>query len=277
MKKILLCTLMICELATCASAQMGKSFLGRTVKGEIVSADQATREITIKYPGEKGPEVFSGFLVEGYKKKLPDGSQREIMMSDLPPGMRVMALYKDAEQKVGGKKQRVYRIISILSVGKDDFARLRSQLNIDPDTPVEKAENAALPQSAPLKLYVATAYPAVQESVAKWINQWNQKNAGKYGEVQFVADLDHADACVVVAKGADTMVSSIQADMYYEGNKIDANWKYATGYLAVKAPEGFKVLMMMTHIVLSTNDGDAVSANGLTSELERRLKLRGKK
>ena len=277
MKKILPCTLVVCVVSSYAPAQMRKSMLGRTVTGEIVSADQATREITIKYPGEKGPEVFSGFLVEGYKKKLSDGSQREIMMSDLPPGMRVMVLYKDAEQKVDGKKQKVYRIISILSVGKDDFARLRSQLNIDPDTPVENAENAALPQSSPLKLYVATAYQGVLESVGQWLNKWNEKNAEKYGQVQFVSELDRADAYVVVAKGSDSIVSSIQSDMYYEGNKIDGNWTFATGYLAVKTPDGLKVLRMARLVVLSTRDGDAINANGFTSELERRLKARGKK
>ena len=269
--------MVLCALTSYAFAQKKKSFLGQTVTGEIVSADQATREITIKYPGENGPEVFSGFLVEGYKKKLSDGSQREIMMSDLPPGMRVTVLYKDAEQKVGGQKKKIYRIISILSLGKDDFVRLRSQLNIDPDTPAENAEDAALPQSSPLKLYVATAYQGVLDSVAGWLNKWNQKNAEKYGEVQFVSERDRADVYIVVAKGSDSMVTSIQADVYSEGNKVDGNWTYATGYLAVKAPEGLKVLRMARLIVLSTKDGDAVNANGFTSELERRLKARGKK
>jgi hypothetical protein len=276
MKKVLLCTLVLCTLTSYAFAQMRQTMIGRTVTGEIVSTDQTTREITIKYPGEKGPEMFTGFLVEGYKKKLKDGSQREIMMSDLPAGMRVMMLYKDAEQKVGGKKQKIYRITSVLSLGKDDFARFRSQLNIDPDTPVEKAEDAPLPQS-PLKLYVSTSYPGVLDSVAEWLNKWNQKYAEKYGEVQFVSELDRADVYVVAAKGADSMIASIQADVYHEGNKVDGNWTFGTGYLAVKTPDGLKVLRMARLIVLSTKDGDAVSANGFTSELERRLKARGKK
>lgn len=277
MKRLLLLVAVVCTLTSYGFAQQRKTFLGQTITGEIVSTNQATREITIEYPGEKGPETFTGVLVEGYKKKLSDGSQREIMMSDLPPGMRVMVLYKNAEQKVGDQKKKIYRITSILSLGKDDFVRLRSQLNIDPDTPVQKTEDAALPQSSPLRVYVASAYEGVNETVAEWLNNWNKKNAEKYGEVQFVAELDRADVYIVAAKGADSLVSSLQADWYHEGNKIDANWTFGTGYLAVKTPEGLRVLLMARLIVLSTKDGDAVNAKLFTSDLERRLKARGKK
>src|SRR5215467_1801823 len=104
MKKLLLCLALLCALTSYAFAQKTKTFLGDMVVGEVVSSDQATREITIKYPGENGPESFSGFLVEGYKQKLSDGSQREFLMSYLTPGMRVRLLYKNAEQNVGGQK-----------------------------------------------------------------------------------------------------------------------------------------------------------------------------
>jgi hypothetical protein len=57
--------------------------MGDIVIGELTARDEVTREVTIKYPGKEGPEIFSGILVDGYKVKMGD-----VRTAILTPGPR---------------------------------------------------------------------------------------------------------------------------------------------------------------------------------------------
>ena len=65
--KALLLTVVILGAIGSSVAQKKSTLMGDIVIGELAARDEATREVTIKYPGKEGPEIFSGILAEGYK------------------------------------------------------------------------------------------------------------------------------------------------------------------------------------------------------------------
>ena len=67
MKALLLTALLLGGAIVPIVAQKKSTLSGDIVIGELTGKDEATREITIKYPGKEGPEIFSGILAEGYK------------------------------------------------------------------------------------------------------------------------------------------------------------------------------------------------------------------
>ncbi|HLA12844.1 MAG TPA: hypothetical protein VJ023_19820 [Pyrinomonadaceae bacterium] len=134
--------------------------------------DAPTRKITIKYPGKKGTEIFSGILAYSSKLKMKDGSVQEII-----PGIRVRAFYKSDHETEGGQKKKINRVFRIEFLGRDEYVRLHNQLKVDPSTAVARAENDDLPSISPLKVYLAIAYSNVQQSLVDWTNKWKPCSA----------------------------------------------------------------------------------------------------
>jgi hypothetical protein len=270
MKTILIAAVIVFGLAGSVVAQKKDTFMGTMVIGEITGTNADTREITISYPGKQGTETFSGFLADGYKVKMKDGSTREVQMSDITPGMRVKVLYKTKHENVGGQKKDINRIFAIESLGKDEFSRMRSQLNIDPSTPVVLSQDAQLPSVSPLKVFVAIGFDDVRPSMTDWITKWNAKHAEASDKLELVSDYDRADVLMVVANGSDTQVATMPTEINYGDTVIRAKWSQATFYLALKDPEGLKVLWMSVSPILLNDDNVALSSSRglITSELE---------
>ena len=70
MKVLLLTIVVLCGAIGSVVAQKKSTFMGDIVIGELTARDEATREITLKYPGKEGTEIFSGILVDDYKLKM---------------------------------------------------------------------------------------------------------------------------------------------------------------------------------------------------------------
>ena len=73
MKALLLTVLLLGGAIVPTMAQKKSTPFGDIVIGELTGNDEATREITIKYPGKEGPEIFSGILADGYRLTSEDG------------------------------------------------------------------------------------------------------------------------------------------------------------------------------------------------------------
>ena len=275
MKALLLTALLLGTAIAPVVAQKKSTLAGDVVIGELTGKDEATREITIKYHGKEGPEIFSGILAEGYKFGSEDG--RVWQLSEIVPGMHIRAFYKSSHEKVGGQDKKVNKISRIDYLGKDEHSRLRNQLNVDPSMAVVAAEKDDLPAGSPLKVYLAVGYRNVPQYLVESIDKWNQKNGDAYGKLEVVSKLELADISVVVAGGADTMVAVLPAGpAYVGGNEIKGAWHQATTYLVAKDSAGLKVLWTKVLHVFMFSDLEASpkSFEVVMAELEKRMKAR---
>jgi len=277
MKALLLTALLLGGAIVPIVAQKKSTLSGDIVIGELTGKDEATREITIRYPGKEGPEIFSGILAEGYKFGSEDG--RVWQLSEIVPGMHIRVFYKSSNEKVSGQDKKVNKISRIDYLGKDEHSRLRNQLNVDPSMTVAPAEKDDLPAASPLKVYLAIGYRNVPAYLVESIDRWNQKNGDSYGKLEVVSKLDQADISVVIAGGADTMVAVIPAGPVYVGNsEIKGAWVQATSYLVVNESRGLKVLWTKVVHVFMFSDLEASprSFEVVMEELGKRMKARSR-
>ncbi|HEU4836269.1 MAG TPA: hypothetical protein VFS90_17695 [Pyrinomonadaceae bacterium] len=273
MKALLLTAVVLGAAISPVVAQKKSTFMGDIVIGELAGRDDATREITIKYPGKEGPEIFSGILADNYRLRREDGRPIGLTLNEILPGMHIRVFYKKDHEKVSGQEKQVNKIVRLDFLGKDKYDRLRNQLNIDPTTPVAAAEKDELPAGSTLKIYPAFVYSNVRESFVESINEWTRKNGDLYGKLEVVSDLAQADISMVVARGADTMVAALPAD--FSDNTRGA-WVQTTSYLVIKDPAGLKVVWTRVVPVLSYSDTAASprSFEVLMPELGKRMKAR---
>src|SRR6185436_3897792 len=278
MKALLLMAVMLGVLITPTVAQKKSTFMGDIVIGELTGMDEATHEITIKYPGKEGTEIFNGILVDGYKLRREDGRPGNVEFNEILPGMHIRVFYKSGEVKVNGQEKKVNKIHRLDFLGKDEHDRLRNQLNIDPAIPVALAEKDDLPAKSPLKIYLAAAYRDSQERFVESIDKWNRKNGDAYGKLELISDLNGADVLIVIARGADGMVAALALGLLdADGNsKVAGEISQATSYLVVKYPGALKVLWKGVAPVVSSPDIDSSRRTNESAmgELEKRLKAR---
>jgi hypothetical protein len=276
MKALVLTALILGAAIMPIMAQKKSTLLGDIVIGELTGKDEPTREITIKYSGKEGPEIFNGILADDYKLKSEDG--RVWQLSEIVPGMHIRVFYKSTNEKVSGQEKKINKISRIDYLGKDEFARLRNQLNVDPAMTFAHAEKDDLPATSPLKVYLAIAYGNVREYFVESIDKWNQKNGNSYGKLEVVPDLKQADISVVVAREADTMVTVIPVGSVEGTGNTKAAWYQATSYLVVKDSSSLKVLWTRIVPVLMYSDSDASprSFEVVMAELGKRMKARSR-
>jgi len=272
-KEILLLAVMVVGLVTPVAAQKKSTFMGDIVIGELAERDEVTREITIKYPGKEGTtEIFSGILADDFRLRREDGRPGNVELNEILPGMHIRVFYK-SEKKVN----KIHRLDFL---GKDEYDRLRNQLNIDPTTPVAQAEKDELPAKSPLKIYLAAAYRDSQARFVESIDKWNRKNGDSYGKLELIPDLNQADILIVVARGADSMVAALPTSlMYVNGNSVDGgSISQATSYLVVKDSGSLKVLWKgVAPVVTSSSSDSSVRTNeSVMAELEKRMKARSR-
>jgi hypothetical protein len=113
--------LLVLTFVPLASAQKATTVFGETVKGVVVTANEATREITLAYPDKDTTQTFVGVLESGYKQKLKDGTFRELAISEFKPGLRLRVFFKQKTEMVSGQKVKVAIINRIDFLGRDEY------------------------------------------------------------------------------------------------------------------------------------------------------------
>lgn len=268
MKRILtigFATLIIFNLAF---GQKRSTILGDAFIGEVVATDDNTREITMKYEEQGKTETFTGTLVEGYQVKMKDGSFRELKVSNIPAGTRLRVFYKKKEQDTAGKKIKINRISRIDFLGKDEFSRLRSALNLDQSTPVALSATSALSTSNPLKMYLAIEDERTRDTFVDWVGKWNKDQAEKYGALEIVSSLAEADASLVVVNGAENLLMTpylIGADERVH------SFPPITVFLVTKKDNGLEVLWR--EVFLTKPDSEPKKGR-IEQGIEKRIKAR---
>lgn len=276
MKALLLTAVVLCGATSSVVAQKKSTVVGDIVIGELTGKDEATREITVKYPGKEGPQIFSGFLVDDSKLRMGEGGLFDLQLNEIVPGLHVRVFYKDGHEKVSGQKRKINKISRLEVLGKDEFFRLRNQLNVDPSTAVANAEKDDLPATSPLKVYLSIPFNHVQKQLGEWIDKWNRKNGDSYGKLESVSDWEQADILIVVARGADTMVAVYPVERLDGRRGLEGEWTQGTSYLVVKDAGRLKVLWKGIAMVFSgqTAEVSLRSTDMLVAEMEKRMKAR---
>ena len=257
MKRILIASLLAFILFNLAFAQKRTTVLGDAWTGEVIAANDATREITIKYDDKGKAETFVGVLNEGYRVKMKDGSAHELKVSEIPIGTRIRVFSKTKEQDVGRRKVKINIISRIDFLGKDEFARLREQLNVPPSISVTLVESKDLPAGNPLKVYLAIEDPKVSESFVEWVNKWNKEDGAKYGTLEVISDMTKADIYLARYRGSHLIVEIVPT---------------ATIFLVAPKVAGLEVLWKQAVII----NPDQGSSRFIEKEIERRMKARRK-
>ena len=278
MKALLLIIVVLFGATVSVVAQKKGTLMGDIVIGEVTAKDEATREITLTYAGKEGTETFSGFLVDGYKLRMGEGSLRELSLSELVPGLYIRMYYKTGNAKVGGQEKKINKITKIEVLGSDKYFRIRNQLNLDSSTTIAPAENGDdLPTTSPLKVYLAIPFERVQRELDEWIDKWNRKNGDSLGKLEVVSDLDHADTLIVIARGEDATVANLP--MSADGRTVDGWLSRATLYLVIKDAGRLKVLWTDVATVFSSPNAEssARAAESVSKEIEKRIKARTRK
>jgi len=263
--KTLITAIILCGLAGSVVAQKKKMFLGTMVIGEVVGTVQDTREITIKYPGKEGTETFIGILADTYKLNI----------NEITPGARVKVIYKTKQENVGGQKKDINSIFQLDFLGKDEFSRLRGQLDADPSVVILHSKDAQLPSLSPLKVFVSIGYDATRPSLVDWITKWNSKHKDPYDKLELVYDFNRADVLMVIAYGSDTMIRIQTADQVGD-SVVRTEFAQATLYIVLKDAEGLKVLWTSVAPVIISNKTAVLSTSKglILSEMEKRMKAR---
>ena len=278
MKALLLTVVILCGATVSVVAQKKGTLMGDIVIGEVTAKDEATREITLTYAGKEGTETFSGFLVDGYKLRMGEGSLRELNLGELVPGMFIRMYYKTGNAKVGGHEKKINKITKIEVLGNDKYFRVRNQLNLDPSTAIVPAETGDdLPATFPLKVFLAIPFDRVHQQLVEWIDKWNRKNGDSLGKLKVVSDLEHADTLIVVARGADAWVANLP--MSADGRSVEGWWSHSTLYLVIKDAGRLKVLWTDVAAVFSSpnSEGSPRAAESVSAEIEKRIKARTRK
>jgi len=279
MNALLLTFVVMCLAIGSVVAQKKNTLMGDIVIGELTGKDEATREITLKYPGKEGTEIFSGFLADGYKLRLGEGSLDDLPLSELVAGMYIRVFYKGGHAKIIGQEKKINKITKIEVLGNEKHFRLRNQLNLHPARAIVEAEKGDdLPATSPLKVYLAIPYDHVHQQLVAWIDKWNRKNGDSYGKLEIVSDLEHADTSIVVARGSDTMVAALPM-LSSDGREVESVFSHATSYLVMKDAGRLKLLWTSVAPVYSSRQAEISpkTIELVTDEIEKRMKARARK
>jgi hypothetical protein len=271
MKKALVIVMVVMLCALQAFSQKGSTIWGEMFTGLVIKTDDVAREITLQSTGQDGTETFVGVLKDGYQKKLKDGSKREVKISEIRQGTRIRVYYKKISKEVNGQKVKTNLITNVVFLGRDEFATMRQFLKVAPDTPVTFVESKTLPETDPLRLKITGDNPVASDEIIKWAEEWNRREAKKYGRVGIVLDFEHADVTLVIHEGSDSPLSF--------------TIPMISGFLVVEKPAGLEVIWKEDRLSLSqlfavTNpayEGRMPSVGTqITREIEKRLKFRHK-
>ena len=246
--------------------------MGDAWMGVVESTNEATREIKIVNENKK-TESFTGVLEQGYQVKLKSGASRELLISELKPGLRLRVFYKSKTIDIAGQRTKVNLINRLQFLGRDEHTQVREMLKLAPSTPVLLEESSKLPQKDPLKLHLVIEPKKLAEGLAKWVDTWNKEQSAKHGRVEIVDDPAQADVSFVVFWGGEDHPAIPVFQMGFNGGDLN-DVTVATVYLARKDDAGLHVFMHRKTI-LPVKSAE-LAAESFGKEFEKRLKARSK-
>jgi hypothetical protein len=109
-------------MAGTVSAQHGSAgngyfpqgYNGDTWTGSVTSTDDTARSITLTFENKNKTETFTGVLRDTCcKVKMADGTMKDLKVSEISQGRRMIVYYVPTSVKVDGKKSTVNEIFKV--------------------------------------------------------------------------------------------------------------------------------------------------------------------
>lgn|SRR6266404_4503239 len=123
---------------------------------------------------------------------------------------------------------------------EEEIGRVREQLGVSESTPITVANSPDLPTADPLKVYIAAGFDMdVRKRTVERIDEWNKKEAKKYGSLTVVTELSQADVILAQFSDKEHPISKVS------GNEKQVNTTtYIPGnsYIIVPKGNGYEVL-----------------------------------
>lgn len=263
MKRSLLIFLIVFAFPLHAFAQKRTTILGDAWVGIVVTANETTREITLRHPDQSKNETFIGFLEDGNK----------IKMSEIEPGSRIRVFYKRKTREVGGQKVKAFVIHRIDFLGIDQYTRLRESLHLPAQISVAFDNKAKLPAKDPLRIFLALEQQNLQERFVTWVTAWNMREGAKYGRLEIVADLADSDVSLVSFWGRDELVAVVPIQISDQSGEL-VDMFPASLYLVTKEQDTLRVLWESPTFM--PRDRRLTAEGPVEKEIAKRLKARTK-
>jgi hypothetical protein len=114
--------ILLLAIAAGANAQHGSAgngyfppgYNGDTWTGSVTATDDATRSITLTFTTKNKTETFTGALKDPCcKVKMADGTMKDLKVSEISIGRRMIVYYIPSTTKVEGKKTTVNEIFKV--------------------------------------------------------------------------------------------------------------------------------------------------------------------
>jgi hypothetical protein len=233
--------LLLLSLNTATYAQKRTTIAGDAWVGIVVTANETTREITLRHPDQSKNETFVGILEEGYKVRLKDGSWRFLQMSEIEPGSRIRVFYKSKTRDVGSQKVKALVIHRLDFLGIDQYTLLREALNLPALTPIAVNDGTKVPAANPLRLYLSIQQPSLHKRLTDWVAEWNEREGAKHRRIEIVSEFANSDVSIVSFWGRDELVAIAPA-MVSDGYGELRDFFPASIYLVTKAQDALKVI-----------------------------------
>jgi hypothetical protein len=119
---------------------------------------------------------------------------------------------------------------------------LREQLGVSATVPIIIANSPDLPKADPLRVYIAAGFDMdVRKRTADRIDDWNKKDAQKYGALIVVTELSQADVILVQYSDKDHPISHVYTNTATKGVNT-AVFIPGNSYIVIPKDSGYEVL-----------------------------------
>ena len=82
----------------------------------------------------------------------------------------------------------------VAQTDKTEISRLRQELNLPDTIPIIADSKSDFPVSKPVKIFLLIKHnKSFAKSFVKWVEDWNKKDANKFGKLEIVSKIDDAD------------------------------------------------------------------------------------
>ena len=117
-----------------------------------------------------------------------------------------------------------------------EIGLIREQLGVSESTPITLANSPDLPTADPLKVYIAAGFDMeVRKRTSERIDEWNKKDAQKYGALTLVSELSQADVVLVQYSDKEHPISKVHSNT---STKAINTTVFIPGNSYIVAPKG---------------------------------------
>jgi hypothetical protein len=208
-------------------------------KHEALIATDFTVELWRVIDGSPAPYV-STWAARGlglFSQTVSRASIRERVADQVAEFANDYLAANTSSRKPQGREFHHGRGIQTLS---NEIAQLREQLGVASSVPITMGNSDELPNTNPLKVYLATGFDMeVRKRTSERIDNWNKEQAKTHGALAVVTDLSQADVILVQYSDREHPITRVGGNT---GKVSTATFIPGSSYIIVPKGEGYEVL-----------------------------------